>query len=387
MYNLYLHPLAKFPGPALWAASRIPHELAFARGRLVRDLATLHERYGEVVRVSPDTLSFIHPDAWQDIFIEKPGLQPFPKDLRRYNSHFKINGGEVILNAGDADHKRLRRVLSHGFSDTALRDQEPFVQTQAALLVKRLRERIYDRATAGKVDLTCWLNWTSFDIIGDLAFGEPFDCLEKSEYHPWVATIFAFMRHETYMVALRQFPWLAYVVNRLLSASMLRIIHNHQKIAIDSIDRRLESKSSRDDMLNMILKHNSTARELSREEIYSNAFLLIAAGSDTTALSMTGCIYFLTRNPHVLYSLKNEIRSSFAREEDITFQALSNLTYLTAVLDETMRLYPPTPILPIRVTPSGGAVVAGHFVPENVGILTSSPQINLLSHLGGDPRS
>ncbi|MCJ1470805.1 hypothetical protein MMC07_009452 [Pseudocyphellaria aurata] len=368
MYNLHLHPLAKFPGPTLWAASKIPHELAWARGRLNRDLATLHEKYGEVVRVSPNALSFINPDAWQDIFTQKPGLQPFPKAFRRSNKSLVINGGEVILNAGDADHKRLRRILSHGFSDAAIRDNQPFVQTHVALLVQRLRERIHDRATAGKVDLACWLNWTTFDIVGDLAFGKPFGCLEKSEYHRWVAMIFAYVRHATYMAALCQFPWLENVVNFFLSASLMRIIRDHQKLAIESIDRRLASGSSRDDILNIILKHNSTAREMSREEIYSNANIIILAGSETTATALTSCIFFLTRNPHVLDSLKSEICSSFAREEDITFQALSNLTYLTAVLDETMRLHPPSPIAPIRVAPSGGAVVAGHFVPENTAV-------------------
>lgn len=126
-------------------------------------------------------------------------------------------------------------------------------------------------------------------------------------------------------------------------------------------------------MLEVILKHNGTERELSREEIYSNANLMVLAASETTATTMAGCIYLLALNQQVLYRLTNEIRSKFAHEDEITFQALSNLTYLSAVPDETMRIYPAVPIFTPRVAPSGGAVVAGHFVPENVGLPISSP--------------
>lgn len=37
------------------------------------------------------------------------------------------------------------------------------------------------------VDLITWLNFFTFDVIGDLSFGEsPFSCLAAGEYHPWV---------------------------------------------------------------------------------------------------------------------------------------------------------------------------------------------------------
>ena len=41
------------------------------------------------------------------------------------------------------------------------------------------------------VDMLKWYNFTTFDIIGDLVFGEPFHCLDNSDYHPWIAMIFA----------------------------------------------------------------------------------------------------------------------------------------------------------------------------------------------------
>jgi hypothetical protein len=56
------------------------------------------------------------------------------------------------------------------------------------MLVDRLTGEI--SASRETVDMSQWYNFTTFDIIGDLAFGEPFDCLKDSQYHPWVEMVF-----------------------------------------------------------------------------------------------------------------------------------------------------------------------------------------------------
>lgn len=103
------------------------------------------------------------------------------------------------------------------------------MQTQAALLVQRLRERIHDCSTVGKIDISRWFKLCTFDIIGNLAFGEPFGCLQKGEYHPWVALLFAFARDATYYSSIQQFPWLSYVVQRNLPATLRQKLDDHQK--------------------------------------------------------------------------------------------------------------------------------------------------------------
>jgi len=55
-----------------------------------------------------------------------------------------------------------------------------------SLLIERLRETA-ERGEAA--NLVNWYTWTTFDIIGDLAMGTPFGCLDGSDYHPWVSLI------------------------------------------------------------------------------------------------------------------------------------------------------------------------------------------------------
>jgi cytochrome P450 len=64
-----------------------------------------------------------------------------------------------------------------------------------------------------------------------------------------------------------------------------------------------------------------------------------------------------------LQKLRAEIHAAFQHESDISMRALQGLEYLNAVLQESMRVYPPVPCTFPRTTPRGGAMVCGRFVP------------------------
>ena len=79
----------------------------------------------------------------------------------------------------------MRRLLSHAFSEAALQEQEPLITSYFDLLIHKLHEQIAGPAD-GVVDIVRWYNFTTFDLIGDLCFGESFHALENGEYHYWV---------------------------------------------------------------------------------------------------------------------------------------------------------------------------------------------------------
>jgi cytochrome P450 len=60
------------------------------------------------------------------------------------------------------------------------------------------------------------------------------------------------------------------------------------------------------------------------------------------------------------------VRSTFLKIEDITLDALAKLSYLNAVLQEGLRMYPPAPIALPRLVPKEGLEVEGRFVPSGV---------------------
>ena len=75
----------------------------------------------------------------------------------------------------------MRRLLNHAFSESALREQEPLMNTYFDLLIQKLHEKI-EGPTNGKVNIVRWFNFTLFDLVGDLCFNEDFDALKTEEY-------------------------------------------------------------------------------------------------------------------------------------------------------------------------------------------------------------
>jgi hypothetical protein len=184
-YNLFIHPLRRYPGPVAARASGLWKLRKILAGSLHQNVKTLHEVYGPVVRISPSELSFIEAQAWKDIYGHH-GAYEMAKDDNFYRTLGK-RVPDSIITADRAEHSMLRRQLSHGFSDRSMRDQEPIIGTYVDLLMRRLEE--HSENGSKPVDMRSWFNFATFDIIGNLGFGSDFGCLENSHYHPWVDAI------------------------------------------------------------------------------------------------------------------------------------------------------------------------------------------------------
>ena len=95
---------------------------------------------------------------------------------------------------------------------------------------------------------------------------------------------------------------------------------------------------------------------------------LIIAGSETTASLLTGCIFNICTHPTVKQKLVEEIHTAFTADSEINFDKTANLSYLNAVVEESLRKHPPVVTKVPRIVPPGGAVIDGHWIPGNVEI-------------------
>jgi cytochrome P450 len=77
-------------------------------------------------------------------------------------------------------------------------------------------------------------------------------------------------------------------------------------------------------------------------------------------------------NPQYLTKLADEVRSEYKDEADIDLLNTQNLTYLNAVVNEALRIYPPVPGTGPRVTAAGGSMIAGYYIPQNVRVAMNS---------------
>jgi hypothetical protein len=164
-----------------------------ARGDLAFKLLPLHEKYGPVVRIAPDELSFTHPDAWKDIYGHRVGNNHNVLELPKAGRFYRTRGTlpNIISEEDRAHHGLVRRVLSHGFSDKHLTARESVITGYADKLIRQLRKFSVspsndEISSPGSMNMTAWYNWVTVDIISDLTFGEPSGCLDHAEHDPWV---------------------------------------------------------------------------------------------------------------------------------------------------------------------------------------------------------
>jgi hypothetical protein len=92
IYNIYLSPLARFPGPKLWAASKLPYNWHTIQGTAAHHFIKLHEQYGEVVRYAPNALSYISPDSWDEIYGPYKGKKHMEMDQNIFGGNVTVTG-------------------------------------------------------------------------------------------------------------------------------------------------------------------------------------------------------------------------------------------------------------------------------------------------------
>lgn len=86
VYNLFLHPLRHYPGPWGAGATRVYYLWYDVRGHSHRKVTEWHQKYGPVVRIAPDELSYTDSRAWSAIYGERSeSLAPPPSRHQNKN--------------------------------------------------------------------------------------------------------------------------------------------------------------------------------------------------------------------------------------------------------------------------------------------------------------
>ncbi|KAJ9143404.1 putative Cytochrome P450 [Pleurostoma richardsiae] len=377
IYNVHFHPLRRFSGPLFWRATRLGYVMGMLKGTIVFDVLDMFNRYGPIVRIAPNELAFLDPEAWRDIYGHRIADHYGFDEMDKYQTFYRTRGvPPSIMTDNRENHALLRRQLSYGFSEKSMREQEPIIGGYVDLLMRQLRARCATKeesAEAGEytkkpslqpLDMRAWYNWTTFDVIGDLAFGEPFGCLEKAEYHPWVKTIIKFLMSSVIVSSLKLLGF--HSIMSLIVRFGMRVRKEHRQRLREKMERRV-AKGDRPDLIQGLLrKKDDWNMDMGR--LLTNASLLIIAGSETTATSLSGVTYLLLKNPECMRKLTEEVRSTFRTEDEITMTSVGILPYMLACLNEGLRRYPPASFGLPRVTPKGGARIAGVFVPEDTAV-------------------
>lgn len=383
VYRIWFHPLKKFPGPWYFAISSLPFSYQdLILGSFSATARDLHKKYGDIVRVAPDWLIVDGKFGFTDIFAHRPGGDA--TEFRKIPAQYGETGHRGIIGAPTREaHRRQRRLLSHAFSDAAMYEQEPIIMFYVDLLIKRLSEH---SAKGKPLNMVSWLNFVTFDIIGDLAMGESFGSLENSDYHFWVSNLFNSFKGGSRLRFFSTISPLLVPLGVLLDREgVIKKYRNNRSYGAEKTKARASlgltppvsakdvsgvdgkpKMTVRRDFMTYMLKKDGVKYPLTEDELIENATTIIAAGSETTATNLSTLFFLLAlpRNRAIHDAAVTEVRALFQKEADVTLRSVHQkaLPFLHACIEEALRFHPPVAEIPPRVSPGG--TVNGQFVPK-----------------------
>lgn len=208
-----------------------------------------------------------------------------------------------------------------------------------------------------KIDCLHWFNYLAFDMIGDLAFGQPFGMLEKGKditeirmtpdapitYAPAVQVLNRRGEVSGTLGCLPQLKPIAKYLPDPFFSQGLEAVQNLAGIAVARVAQRLDGKQDpgRVDLLARLMEgKDEKGEKLGREELTAEALTQLIAGSDTTSNTSCAILYWVLKTPGVLQKLQKELDQAIPVGTDIpTFDTVKDLKYMQNVINETLRIH------------------------------------------------
>ena len=333
------------------------------RGVLIFKIKEFHDIYGPIVRTGPDELAFTSPEAWKNIY-GRPGHKQLKRDPYIYPPDNIPELPNSIIQVDDVNHARIRRQMAHAFSAKALEEQQPLITKYIDTLIRQLH------VAKGPQNMSDWFNFASFDIIGDLAFGESFGCTANGEYHPWAKTTLDAFVAGIFMSAFSRYNLLG-LASSIIPKSMMKQREVFIEYCTAQLNKRFDTETDRPDFVTYMMKTNKDDQTMTKPEIRTNCTVIVIAGSESTGTLLAGTLSYLLKDSTRMSKVVQEVRSTFAKESDISLKSVSKLAYTLACLEEGLRICTPAPFGMASST-SEPTVIAGELVPANTSV--SVPQ-------------
>lgn len=336
-------------------------------------MLVIHQRYGPVVRIAPNTVSFVSAAAFHDIYERGPKGSVIRRDMSLLPPMEAGPGSEktLLFAASSAEHLRLRRLFGPAFSPSATREQESEMQAHADLLLECL-ETNADKSAASTQDLDEMISLYAFDFGCRQMFGKSFECLQSRQRHPilqttkttgWYATVVS----ELYRYGIWQCI-LPFIPKSVLAQREALYRHGYE-----ATDERVKQGyiPGRTDIINKLIQ-DEKGFGWSPDEVRANGFSMAVAASDSMPTVLCTALQLLFVNPDKMATLQHELDRACSALEDFAFGMLAQLPYLNAVIAETFRMFPPDAVITGRVVETpGGQMIAGYHIPRGTTVHVS----------------
>ncbi|CAL1529342.1 unnamed protein product [Lymnaea stagnalis] len=287
--------------------------------------------------------------------------------------------GKGVFFLQGQDWRRIRHIITPSFSSGKLKHYALTVDERASKLTKVLEDYARKDMLVPIKDTTG--QYTS-EIIAKTAFGFNTDCLgkEDDEFTYYCKNIFKIRNKVMSKVMLFFFRYTSihkFFVKtlkiKLFDGARSDADTYFKTILKNSIEERKEQQQKGQkqpaDLLQSLIQariaddlikqeegttedakqtngHNwdKLPKTMSEEELMGQSMLIMFAGFETTATTLMMCLHLLAKHPDTQEKMYEEIEN-VVQSESPTYDEIGQLTYMEQVINETLRLYPPAPIM------------------------------------------
>ncbi|KAK7907140.1 hypothetical protein WMY93_015752 [Mugilogobius chulae] len=349
LYIKHLHlKYDHIPGPPrksfLFGHSPIFLEIMKNDGVIHDKIHEWAEMYGPVIRMN--LLHYVligvySPEATKEVLMSSK----YPKDKFLYKRLFNLFdqrflGNGLVTARNHEQWYKQRRIMDPAFSSLYLRGLMGTFNERAEKLMDKLSEEAENNTVANMLHL---VNCVTMDVIAHVAFGVDLDLLRKSSPFPKAVEtclkgMIYYVRDATFQYKPQNWKY----VNEVREACRLLRSTGAQWIN----ERKTDIQNGEDvpkDILTQIIKSAQQEEVMTKEDeefMLDNFVTFFIAGQETTANQLAFCIMELGRHPDILEKAKKEVDEVIGMKREISYDDLGNLTYLSQVLKESLRLYP-----------------------------------------------
>ncbi|ROV86771.1 hypothetical protein VSDG_10203 [Cytospora chrysosperma] len=358
-YRLFLHPLARFPGPKLAAITRYYegyHDVV-RNGQYTFRIAEMHKQYGPIVRISPYELHINDPSYYEKLYRQDGRWN---KDDWAYDAF-----GAPMSSICSVDHdlhKRRRAPLNPFFSKVNVSRRQHMIQE----LVDTLCERL-DRLQGSTVNISTAISAFTRDVATDFVLGKNYHNLDNENFGADMTNvlqssgaIWRTTKHVRFLGPLMKslpMDWIEKTGDAGTKA-FFGFLKDCLQTTKDIVSSHTSSSTKATDdtqhetIIHAILHSNLPAPEKTVARINDEVGTITGAAFETAAQSIRTILYHLYSDQDILARLRAELAIAHqGGDGQLAISDLEQLPFLNGVIREGLRLSPGLATRLARVAP------------------------------------
>ncbi|MCK1514855.1 cytochrome P450 [Bradyrhizobium sp. 190] len=293
-----------------------------------------------------------------DLIDELSDEKRFDKAVRGSLRRVRAVGGDGLFTAdtSEPNWSKAHNILLQPFGNRAMQSYHPSMVDIAEQLVKK-----WERLNADEeIDVVHDMTALTLDTIGLCGFDYRFNSFYRRDYHPFVESLVRSL--ETIMMT-RGIPLEGLWLQKRRRDLALDVAFMNKMVDEIVAERRgnAEAAEGKKDMLGAMMTgvDRATGEQLDDVNIRYQINTFLIAGHETTSGLLSCTIYALLKHPEVLKKAYEEVDRVLGPDINArpTYQQVTQLTYITQILKEALRLWPPAPaygIAPLQDETIGG---------------------------------